>query len=67
METTVLIVEYRLKYLGSYPTYEEWKQYMRSNTYIINQTFLSYLWGMETTAKLNTLISIPRSYPTYEE
>ncbi len=48
METTVLIVEYRLKYLGSYPTYEEWKQYMRSNTYIINQTFLSYLWGMET-------------------
>ena len=34
--------------LGSYPTYEEWKQYSLFKKCTILSKFLSYLWGMET-------------------
>jgi len=37
-----------LLFLRSYPTYEEWKPSESVDTSILNISFLSYLWGMET-------------------
>ena len=53
---------------GSYPTYEEWKQYICQKVETIEKTFLSYLWGMET-GEVYTLFPLHNSgsYPTYEE
>ena len=37
------------EYLGSYPTYEEWKPlFVNPLMKLIRCSFLSYLWGMET-------------------
>ena len=48
METCLIVVFDNLL-VCSYPTYEEWKQFINIDLFLFWVTqFLSYLWGMET-------------------
>ena len=53
--------------LGSYPTYEEWKQRKYFEDWGRKDKFLSYLWGMETFNFNFFFFFFFSSYPTYEE
>jgi len=67
METNKSIAECKLL-IGSYRTYEEWKQQKRENIAQRIERFLPYLWGMETIEVETDWYSYKvGSYRTYEE
>jgi len=56
-----------LSFVSSYRTYEEWKLAFCHAGASRTQSFLPYLWGMETPTIPCRTSSMPRSYRTYEE